>query len=160
QEDDEPSPLRRRLHSFVSGGFGLCLVSTIAAGVMQDFAGIDPPYPVLSVPVITGLAGGISLAAGCAALLLVKPGSSRDTTTGQMVAKDYAFLTSLLVLAVSGLLTLFTRDTPAYGIVLVVHLVAVAFTFLSAPYSKFTHFIYRTLALVRDNLETTGSGTA
>lgn len=153
EQDDEPSPVRRHLHWLVSGGFTLCLVSTIAAGVMQDFAGIDPPYAVLSVPVITGLIGGIALTLGCTALLFVKAGSSRDTTTEQMVAKDYALLTSLDVLAVTGLLVLLTRDTPAYGILLIVHLVAVAFTFLSAPYSKFTHVIYRTLALVRDNLE-------
>jgi citrate/tricarballylate utilization protein len=157
EQDDEPSPVRRYLHFLVSGGFGLCLVSTIAAGVMQDFAGIDPPYPLLSVPVITGLIGGIAMTVGCTALLVVKTGASRDTTTEQMVAKDYAFLTSLDVLAVTGLLTLTTRDTPAFGIVLIVHLVAVAFTFLAAPYSKFTHFIYRTLALVRDNLESTAA---
>jgi citrate/tricarballylate utilization protein len=135
EQDDEPSPVRRHLHWLISGGF-------------------DPPYPVASVPVITGLIGGIGMAVGCTALLLVKAGSSRDTTTEQMVAKDYALLTSLDVLAVTGLLVLFTRDTPAYSILLIVHLVAVAFTFLSAPYSKFTHVTYRTLALVRDNLET------
>jgi citrate/tricarballylate utilization protein len=157
EQDDEPSPVRRQLHWLVSGGFGLCLVSTVAAGVMQDFAGIDPPYPVPSVPVITGLIGGIAMVAGCTALLFVKAGSSRDTTTAPMVAKDYALLTSLDVLAVTGLLVLLTRDTPAYGILLVVHLVAVAFTFLSAPYSKFTHVIYRTLALVRDNMEITAA---
>jgi citrate/tricarballylate utilization protein len=155
EQDDEPSPVRRHLHWLVSGGFGLCLVSTIAAGVMQDLAGIDPPYPVLSVPVISGLIGGIAMTIGCTALLFVKAGSSRDTTTEQMAAKDYALLTSLDVLAVTGLLVLLTRDTPAYAILLIVHLVAVAFTFLSAPYSKFTHVIYRTLALVRDNLEST-----
>lgn len=157
ERDDEPSPVRRHLHFLISGGFGLCFLSTIAAGVMQDFAGIDPPYPLLSVPVISGLIGGIAMAAGCTALLVVKTGSSRDTTTEHMVAKDYAFLTSLDVLAITGLLTLVTRDTPAFGIVLIVHLVAVAFTFLAAPYSKFTHFIYRTLALVRDNLESTAA---
>lgn len=154
QRDDEPSPVRRYLHFLVSGGFGLCLVSTIAAGVMQDFAGIDPPYPLLSVPVTTGLLGGISMAFGCTSLLALKVTASRDTTTEQMVAKDYALLTSLDFLAVTGLLTLLTRDTATFGIVLVIHLVAVAFTFLAAPYSKFTHVIYRVLALVRDNLET------
>jgi citrate/tricarballylate utilization protein len=157
EQDDEPSPVRRHLHWLVSGGFSLCLVSTAAAGAMQDIAGIDPPYPVASVPVITGLIGGIGMVVGCTALLFVKAGSSRDTTTEQMVGKDYALLTALDVLAVTGLLTLLTRDTPAYGIVLIVHLVAVAFTFLSAPYSKFTHIIYRTLALVRDNLESTAA---
>jgi citrate/tricarballylate utilization protein len=70
-----------------------------------------------------------------------------------MTIKDYGFLVSLLFLALTGLATLFTRTTPAYGLVLIVHLAAIGLTFAAAPYSKFVHLSYRFLALVRDSLE-------
>lgn len=156
-DDDNPSPVRRHLHSLVSGGFGLCVVSTASAAVLQDFAGVPPPYPLLSVPVVTGTLGGISMVAGCAALLGMKSRASRVTSAVPMVAKDYALLTALGFLALSGLATLLTRTTPAFSLVLLVHLVAIAFTFLAAPYGKFMHFVYRFLALLRNNLEAAGA---
>jgi citrate/tricarballylate utilization protein len=152
-EDELPSPARRHLHGMVAYGFGLCLVSTVSAGIMQDFLGIDPPYALVSVPVLSGLVGGIGLAAGCLGLLVLKARSSDVTSFAQMTIKDYGFLVSLLFLALTGLATLFTRTTPAYGLVLIVHLAAIGLTFAAAPYSKFVHLIYRFLALVRDNLE-------
>jgi citrate/tricarballylate utilization protein len=151
--DDTPSPGRRRWHTMVAGGFALCVLSTVSAAVLQDFLGSRPPYPPLSVPVVAGTVGGIAIAFGCAGLLMIKPAASRSAASTPMVTKDYALLTALTFLAVSGLATLFTRTTAAYGLVLLVHLVAVAFTFIAAPYGKFPHFIYRFLALLRDNAE-------
>ncbi|MGH3172084.1 MAG: tricarballylate utilization 4Fe-4S protein TcuB, partial [Trebonia sp.] len=71
-EDDQPSAGRRRLHSMVAYGFGLCLVATVAAAVEQDLVGVAPPYPWLSVPVLAGTAGGIGMVIGCAGLLGLK----------------------------------------------------------------------------------------
>jgi citrate/tricarballylate utilization protein len=152
-EDELPSAARRRLHGLVAYGFGLCLVSTVSAGIEQDFLGIDPPYAIVSAPVLSGLVGGVGLAAGCLGLLVLKARSSNVTSFAQMTIKDYGFLVSLLFLALTGLATLFTRTTSAYGLVLIVHLAAIGLTFAAAPYSKFVHLIYRFLALVRDNLE-------
>jgi citrate/tricarballylate utilization protein len=142
----------------VAYGFGLCVVSTAAAGVMQDFVGIDPPYPVVSVPVLAGLIGGIGLALGCLGLLVLKTRSSEVTSFAGMTVKDYGFLVALLFLALTGLTTLFTRDTAAYGLVLLVHLAAIGLCFGTAPYSKFVHMIYRFLAIVRDNIERDHAG--
>jgi citrate/tricarballylate utilization protein len=151
--DDTPSPARRRLHALVAGGFALCLLSTVSAAILQDLLGVPPPYPLLSVPVTAGTIGGIGIAVGCTGLLWMKPTASRITSDAPMTARDYALLTCLDFLALSGIATLVTRATPAFGIVFLVHLVAIGFTFAAAPYSKFPHFIYRYLALVRDNLE-------
>ncbi|MFI6348613.1 tricarballylate utilization 4Fe-4S protein TcuB [Streptomyces sp. NPDC050560] len=152
-EDEKPSAGRRRLHALVMYGFGLCIVSTSAAAVMQDFLGVEPPYDVLSVPVATGFVGGVGLVVGSAGLLMLKARSSAVTSFAQMTVKDYGLLVALTFLALSGLLTLFVRATPAYGLVYLVHLASVALSFAAAPYSKFVHLVYRFLALVRDNLE-------
>jgi citrate/tricarballylate utilization protein len=152
-QDDKPSASRRRLHAMVAYGFGLCLVSTLAAAAEQDIAGIDPPYALLSVPVLTGTIGGIGLAIGCAGLLSLKARSSQVTSFSQMTIKDYGLLVALAFLALSGLTVLLTRDTAAFGIVLLIHLTALVEAFAMAPYSKFMHIVFRFSALIRDELE-------
>jgi citrate/tricarballylate utilization protein len=152
-DDDQPSPQRRRLHGMVAYGFGLCLVSTIAAGIEQDIIGTGPPYPWLSVPVLSGTIGGIALLLGCLGLLRLKARSSAVTSFAEMTVKDYGLLTALAFLAASGLAVVATRDTAAYGIILLIHLAALVEAFAMAPYSKFVHVVFRFAALVRDNLE-------
>ena len=51
--------------------------------------------------------------------------------------------------AVTGLALLFFRHTAAMGFVLAIHLGFVLALFLTLPYGKFVHAIYRLLALVR-----------
>jgi citrate/tricarballylate utilization protein len=152
-ERTTPSALRRRLHSMVAYGFGLCVVSTVAAGVMQDIIGSQPPYGWDSVPVICGTVGGVGLIIGCTSLLLLKARADEVTSFAQMTVKDYALLTGLTFLALSGLATLLTRDTAAFGIFFLIHLASVMVTFAAAPYSKLMHMVYRFLAIVRDNVE-------
>lgn len=152
-EETNPSADRRRLHALVAYGFGLCLVSTIAAAIMQDIMGIEPPYAVVSVPVLAGLAGGAGLLAGCVGLLLLKARATQVTSVSDMTIKDYGLLTGLAFLALSGLATFLVRSTPAFGPVFLVHMAAVMVCFATAPYSKFVHLVYRFLALVRDNIE-------
>jgi citrate/tricarballylate utilization protein len=150
---DEPSGARRRLHHLVAWGFAACAASTVAAAISQDFAGDPPPYPVLSAPVLFGVAGGAGLVIGCAGLLVLRAVAVPAREDPALARRGYALLAALLVLAVSGLLTLVARDTAAFGPVLYVHLAAVAACFAIAPYTKFMHVIYRFLALVRDNSE-------
>jgi citrate/tricarballylate utilization protein len=45
------------------------------------------------------------------------------------------------------------RDTSAMGMLLVIHLGVVAGFFLTAPYGKFAHVVYRYAALVRYSIE-------
>jgi citrate/tricarballylate utilization protein len=153
---DEPSGARRRLHHLIAWGFAACAAATVAAAISQDFAGDPPPYPVASAPVLFGIVGGAGLVIGCTGLLVLRrtAASSSETPAREdptLARRGYALLAALLVLAVSGLLTLVVRDTAAFGPVLYVHLVAVAACFAIAPYTKFMHVIYRFLALVRHN---------
>ncbi len=145
---DDPSPARRRLHGAVAGGFAACFAATVAAAFQQDVLGIAPPYPVLSVPVALGTAGGLSMLAGCAGLIALHRGG--DPADG---VADHGLLLGLGLLALTGLLTVALRATPAFGLILVIHLATIVVCFAIAPYTRFVHAGYRFLALVADAIE-------
>ena len=63
---------------------------------------------------------------------------------------ELAFLAMLVGLSVTGLATLALRATAAMPLVLVVHLAVVFAFFVTAPYTKFVHGLYRYAALVND----------
>ena len=148
-----PNPARRRLHLAVTYGFGLCVLSTTSAAVLQEGFDQTPPYPVLSVPVLTGTAGGLALMAGSVGLVLLKGRSDTRLGTDTMRRADYGLLWALLILALTGLLTLTFRDGALFRPVLVIHLAAVMVAFAITPYTKFVHWIYRLLALYKDGLD-------
>jgi citrate/tricarballylate utilization protein len=58
------------------------------------------------------------------------------------------FLTSL-----TGMFLLALRETPAMGTLLIIHLAVVAGLFITMPYGKFAHVVYRYAALVRYAIE-------
>jgi citrate/tricarballylate utilization protein len=66
---------------------------------------------------------------------------------------DVAFLVLLFLTSLSGLVLLALREAPAMGPLLVIHLGLVAGIFITAPYGKFAHVVYRYAALVRNALE-------
>jgi citrate/tricarballylate utilization protein len=66
---------------------------------------------------------------------------------------EVAFLALLAATALSGFAVLLLRTTAAMGILLAVHLGVVAALFVTAPYGKFVHGLYRSAALVRDAME-------
>jgi citrate/tricarballylate utilization protein len=152
-DDTKPSAARRAFHGLLMYGFLLCVVSTAAAAVEQDLLGIAPPYPYLSVPVLSGAAGGLAVLAGCVGLIDLKRRSSPVTSLAAMTVKDYGALVALAYLAASGLATLLLRTTPAFGLVFLAHLAAILLCFASIAYSKMMHVFFRYLALVQDGLE-------
>lgn len=150
---DRPSQARRILHQLVMCGFLLTFLSTVSAAFEQYFLSLVPPYSYASVPVISGLIGGFAQIAGCVGLLRLKRLGDNDQSTGVMRQADFAFLWALIALNGTGLLVLFLRTTPVFGEVLVIHLAAVIVAFGVAPYTKFVHFIFRTLAIYKNTLE-------
>ncbi|MCT7660709.1 tricarballylate utilization 4Fe-4S protein TcuB [Mycobacterium deserti] len=150
---DAPSRARRVFHQMVVYGFGLTLLSTTAAAFQQNVLGMYPPYPYLSVPVVSGTVGGVMQVVGCIALMAIKRRSARDQTISSMWRADYAFLWALLILNVTGLLVLVLRTTALFGTTLVIHLAAVLVAFAIAPYTKFVHWIFRLLAIYQNALE-------
>ncbi|HEY5274489.1 MAG TPA: tricarballylate utilization 4Fe-4S protein TcuB [Acidimicrobiales bacterium] len=150
---EEGSSARRHAHIAVAWGFSLCLFATIAAAILQDFLGDEPPYGWISVPVLLGLVGGAGLVVGSLALSFEKSRVDPAATDSGSVLREYGFLFALFLLGLGGLVTLLTRTTPIYGIVLAMHLATVFACFVLAPFTKFTHALYRLLALVRDEHE-------
>ena len=70
-----------------------------------------------------------------------------------MLGMDVAFLVLLLATSLTGLLLLALRETPAMATLLIIHLGVVAGLFITMPYGKFTHVVYRYAALVRYAIE-------
>jgi len=143
------SSRRRVLHHFVAGGFLAALVSTTLAAIEQDILGRMPPFPLLSLPVVFGVAGGVLLIAGTTGLLLLKARSETEPASSTMTAMDYAFLVLLDLVAITGMLLLILRDTRLMASALVVHFGLLVGLFVTAPYGKFVHFVYRYLSLVK-----------
>jgi citrate/tricarballylate utilization protein len=59
--------------------------------------------------------------------------------------------------SLTGLLLLVLRHGAAMSVLLLVHLGAVLALFLTLPYGKFVHGLYRTLALVKYRSESAGT---
>lgn len=141
------------LHMLVFYGFVSAFAATIAAAILQDVLDQLPPYPILSVPVILGTLGGIAMIIGASGLLYLKWRSDRQPADPRSVALDWLFLLSLDIVSVTGMLLLILRDSPAMGTLLVVHLATVLALYISAPYGKFAHFVYRYVALLQNQRE-------
>ena len=146
---DRMSLRKRWMHHLVAYGFGLDLLSTILAAIYQHAFHLEAPYPLTSPVVILGTAGGVSMLIGGIGLLALKLRSDPEASVSRVIAGDLAFITSLLLVAASGMLLLALRSTAAMGSLLAVHLGFVAALFLTAPYGKFRHWVFRYLALVR-----------
>jgi citrate/tricarballylate utilization protein len=150
---ERTSNTRLVLHMLVFYGFLSAFAATIAAAILQDVFDQLPPYSVLSVPVILGSLGGVAIIVGATGLLYLKWRSDRAPSDAQTMNLDWLFLLSLDVVSVTGMLLLIFRDTPAMGALLVVHLATVLALYVSAPYGKFAHFVYRYVALVQNRFE-------
>jgi citrate/tricarballylate utilization protein len=151
--DGRPSSVRRIYHSLTFWGLLFDFASTTLAFVYQDFFHRPPPYEIMSAPVIFGALGGLGLIIGTGGLIWFKTQSDPEPASAGAPGMDFVFLITLCLTAVTGMLTLFLRGTAAMGSILVLHLAFIAALFLTAPYGKFVHAVYRTLALIRYEVE-------
>jgi len=71
----------------------------------------------------------------------------------RMLGADYALLGLLASAAVSGLLLLLLRGTGAMGVLLCLHLGFILAFFVTMPFGKFVHGIYRSAALLKAAIE-------
>ena len=148
-DSEKPTDRRRLYHHMTFYGFLLCFASTSTATLYHYLLGMEAPYPLYDLPVVLGTIGGIGLIIGPAGLLKAKwtrnPVLKDESRTGM----DVAFLAMLFLTSLTGLLLMVLRSTPAMGMLLALHLGVVFSLFITMPYGKFVHGIYRFLALVR-----------
>jgi citrate/tricarballylate utilization protein len=148
-EDERPTDRRRLYHHLTFYGFFLCLLSTSTATLYHYVLGMQAPYPWYDLPVLFGTIGGVGLIVGPAGLIWAKfkrDPALRDENGRGM---EMAFTVMLFLVSLTGLLLLVLRATPAMGTVLALHLGFVFGFFVTMPYSKFVHGIYRFGSLVR-----------
>ena len=148
-----PSFARRNFHHLTFYGFLLCFAATSVATIYHYVFGWRAPYPFYSLPVILGTLGGIGLLAGPAGLLWLRARRDPELADRAQDGMDLGFLALLLLTSATGLALLALRETRAMGVLLAVHLGAVMALFLTLPYGKFVHALYRFAALVRFHIE-------
>jgi citrate/tricarballylate utilization protein len=155
--DEQNSQSRRWFHHLTFYGFLLCTASTAVAAFYHTILGWSAPYAYFSVPVVLGTLGGIGLLVGPIGLYRLK--QRRDTAIGDVKqdSRDVSFIMLLFLTSFTGLLLLVLRETNGMGLLLRLHLGVVLGLFLTLPYGKFVHGIYRWAALLRSALETSRS---
>jgi len=152
--DQRHSQARRRFHHFAFYGFLLCFASTTTAAIYHYLLGLRAPYGYASLPVVFGAVGGAGLLIGPVGLYALKRRRDPAIADPKQDPMDVSFLALLFFSSLTGLLLLVLRDTGAMGWLLAIHLGVVLGLFLTLPYGKFVHGIYRSAALVRSALET------
>lgn len=151
--DDRFTLWRRRFHHFTFYGFMLCFAATGVATLYHFLLGWSAPYPVLSVPVMLGIVGGFGLLVGPAGLLWLNLRRNAEHGDEQQKPMDRGFIALLFLVSASGLALLAFRESMALGLLLAIHLGLVMAFFLTMPYSKFAHGIFRSAALLKYSIE-------
>ena len=152
-EDDAWTLWRKRFHHATFYGFMLCFASTSVATVYHYFFKWQAPYALTSLPVLLGTVGGIGLLIGPAGLLWLN--LRRDPNTADLSQKpmDLGFIALLFLTSLTGLALMVWRDTSFLALLLAVHLGVVMALFVTLPYGKFAHGIFRSAALLKWAIE-------
>ena len=146
--DERPSDRRRLYHHLTFYGFLLCFASTTSGTIAHYLLDAPAPYPWWSPVKIFGVLGGIGIVIGPLGLLSERQNRDPAIQTDK-TGLGAAFLWMLIALGVTGLILTVLRSTPAMGLLLAVHLGVVFAFFITMPYGKFVHGIYRYVALIR-----------
>jgi citrate/tricarballylate utilization protein len=149
EADDRFTLARRIFHHYTFYGFLLCFAATCVATIYHFVLRQPAPYPLASLPVLLGTAGGVGLLIGPAGLLYLDAHRHPDPVAPEQNAMDRGFAALLFLSALSGLALLAWRHTQAMAPLLAIHLGLVLSLFLTLPYGKFAHAVYRSAALLK-----------
>jgi len=151
--DDAFTLYRRRMHHLTFYGFLLCFASTSVATLDHYLLGFEAPYGLNTLPKILGSIGGVFLLFGSMGLGYLNITRHKDHGDLKQKPMDLGFIALLILVSSSGLLLWLCGQTQALPILLASHLASVMALFLTLPYGKFAHGIYRTAALIRFAVE-------
>ena len=151
--DDGWTLWRRRFHHLTFYGFALCFAATSVATLYHYGLNLHAPYALTSLPVLLGTAGGIGLLVGPVGLAWLN--LKRHPLHGDASQKpmDLGFIALLFLTSFSGLALLVWRDAPSMPTWLALHLGVVMALFLTLPYGKFAHGVFRGAALLKWSVE-------
>ena len=152
-EDDAWTLWRKRFHHATFYGFMLCFASTSVATLYHYFFKWQAPYALTSLPVLLGTVGGVGLLVGPAGLLWLNLRRNPDTADLSQKPMDLGFIALLFLTSLTGLALMLWRDTEFLAILLAVHLGVVMALFVTLPYGKFAHGIFRSAALLKWAIE-------
>jgi citrate/tricarballylate utilization protein len=152
-EDDAWTKQRRVFHHLTFYGFLLCFAATSVATLYHYLFGWVAPYDLPSLPKILGAAGGMSLLIGTAGLFRLN--LRRHPQHGDAAQKpmDRGFIALLFFTSLTGLALWVARGTVVMPAMLTLHLGCVMALFLTLPYGKFAHGIFRGAALLKWGME-------
>lgn len=152
-EDDGWTLWRRRFHHLTAYGFILCFAATAVATLYHYLLGWEAPYELPSLPKLLGLIGGVALLIGSAGLFALH--LRRHPLHGDAAQKpmDRGFIALLFFSSASGLALWLARSTGAVPLLLASHLGVVMALFLTLPYGKFAHGLFRGAALLKWSIE-------
>ncbi len=145
---------RRLGHLLLVWGFLGALATTSLLGVLMDVFGVKTPLPPLHPVKILGNASAVLLAAG--AVWLFANRLSGEAVAGRARAFDWFLLALVALVIASGIGAEALRfdgfPAPVALGAYVLHLGTVLSLFLTFPFSKFAHALYRTLAMAHERL--------
>ena len=152
-QDDGWTLWRRRFHHLTAYGFVLCFAATSVATLYHYLLAWDAPYDLPSLPKLLGVIGGVSLLIGSAGLFALN--LRRHPLHGDAAQKpmDRGFIALLFFSSASGLALWLARSSAAMPLLLAFHLGVVMALFLTLPYGKFAHGLFRGAALLKWSIE-------
>ncbi len=157
---EKSSEALRWLHHATFYGFLCCFVATTLGAAYYYVLGQHGPPGYTSLPVIFGTLGGIGLVVGPIGLWRLMQRRNVELVDEKQNGMDRSFILLLVLISVSGLALLALRQSAALGTLLVVHLSFVMTLFVTMPYGKFVHGIYRSGALLKWSLERSRAAAA
>lgn len=152
-DDDRSTLWRRRFHHFTFYGFLLCFAATSVATLYHYGFGWVAPYGYDTLPKWLGIAGGLGLLIGPAGLWTLNLRRHPDHGDGTQRAMDWGFIALLFGTSATGLALMLSRGAASMPWWLALHLGFVMAFFITMPYGKFAHGIYRAAALLKHAIE-------
>src|SRR6201991_2702006 len=148
-EDERPNDRRKIFHHLTFYGFALCFASTCVATLWHYLLAREAPYPWWDAPVVLGTLVGIGLIFGPLGLMIAKLRRDPVMVDEPRLGLDLTVPAMLFATAPTGLARLVLRAAPAMPMLLALHLGVVFALFITLPYGKFVHGLYRFAALMR-----------
>jgi citrate/tricarballylate utilization protein len=152
-EDDAWTLWRKRFHHATFYGFMLCFASTSVGTIYHYLFKWQAPYALTSLPVLLGTVGGIGLLIGPVGLLWLNLRRDPNTSDVSQKPMDLGFIALLFLTSLTGLALMWWRDTGWLALLLAVHLGVVMALFVTLPYGKFAHGVFRSAALLKWAIE-------